>query len=64
MRRIEIRVPDDVADAIAFQAACRVKSVNEYCKDAVVSYMAKYPAKGPVASVVVNRDERPKDLGS
>lgn len=64
MRRIEFRVSDDIGEALQFQAACRDISVNEYAKAATLAYMAKYPAKGPLAQLVSARRADPKNLGS
>ena len=64
MRRIEIRVPDDIGDRIDYEAECRAKSAPEYVRDAAIAYMTKYPAKGPVVQIVAARRTDPKNLGS
>jgi len=63
MRTVKVSFPADVFEQLDREAAYRCKTRSEYARDAIVAYMTKYPAKGPVADLVRSRRVDPKNLG-
>ena len=62
--RFSFTVPDDIGQAIEFEAQARGMSRGEYVRAATLSYMSRYPSKGVLHHIVALRCTDPKALGS
>lgn len=61
---IRFTVPEDIGEALEYEAASRGMTRSEYARTATIAYMSKYPSKGVVAQIVASRRTDPRNLGS
>lgn len=70
MRSISFSVTDNEYEVIDLESRCKGLKVSGYCKMAVFSHLAKYPAKSSMAELVrlLDKAEKaapdPTNLGS